>query len=688
MSADVANRPTPDKGQSGSSPRPAANEDVPEIGAWLHFGDDGTITVYCGKAEVGQSVRASLAQAVAEELRVPMARVQMVLGDTGRTPFDLGTYGSRTTPILAPRLRKVAASARALFVDRAAARWGVAAAALTVADGQVRHPPTGRAAGYSDLAGSQPLAEHWREDAAVTAPAAWTVAGRSVPKVAGAALVTGAHRYTPDLRRPGMLAGAILRPPAFGATLTTLDTRAAADLPGVTVVQEGEFVGITAPDRPAALRARAALQAAWDVPPPPVAQADLFAYFKTHPAPSDDGRQLGGPTIYEEGALAAGWAAADHTLEAAYTIAYIAHAPLEPRAAVAEWAGDHLTVWTGTQRPFGVRAELARAFGLAEEQVRVVVPDTGGAYGGKHTGEVALEAARLARAVSRPVQVVWTREEEFTWAYFRPAGLIEVRSAFRADGIITAWDYHNYNSGAAALRPPYAIAHQRVAFHPTAAPLRQGSYRALAATANHFARESHVDEIAARVGLDPVTLRLKNLRDPRLRTVLEAAATRFGWGTARPAPGHGCGIAAGTEKGSYIATCAEVAVDRVSGQARLVRVVAAFECGAIVNPDGLQNQVEGALVQALGGALFEQINFAGGRILTDRFSRYRVPRFGDVPPIEIVLLDRRDLPPAGAGETPIVGLAPAVGNAIYAATGHRLRALPLVPQDNLPPAAK
>jgi isoquinoline 1-oxidoreductase len=253
--------------------------------------------------------------------------------------------------------------------------------------------------------------------------------------------------------------------------------------------------------------------------------------------------------------------------------------------------------------------------------------------------------------------------------------------------MITAWDYHNYNSGAAAIRPPYAIAHQRVAFHTTEAPLRQGSYRALAATANHFARESHIDEIAARLGIDPLALRLTNLTDPRLRAVLEAAATRFGWGTTRPAPGHGCGLAAGTEKGSYIATCAEVAVDPASGHVRLVRVVAAFECGAIVNPDGLQNQVEGAIIQALGGALFEQIRFADGRILTDRFSRYRVPRFADVPPIETVLLDRRDLPSAGAGETPIVGLAPAVGNALYAATGQRLRSLPLLPGDNTRPTA-
>jgi isoquinoline 1-oxidoreductase len=682
---ETAQPVAPDRDESGRSPRPAWSEDAPAIGDWLHIAADGTITVYSGKAEVGQSVRASLAGAVAEELRVPAAQVQVILGDTARTPFDMGTFGSRTTPIMVARLHKVAAAAREWLTARAAAQWGVAPADLIAADGQVRHPPTGRAISYGTLTGGQPLPAPWAEDAPVTPPAAWTVAGQSADRVGGAALVTGRHRYTPDLRRPGMLAGAILRPPAFGATLTGLDSHAAEAMPGVTVVQAEGLVGVVAPDRPTALRARATLQATWDVPPDPL-PSDLYAYLKTHPDPAQTARRWGDAPTQEVGSVEAGRAAADFTLDTAYTVAYIAHAPLEPRAALAEWTSDEqLTVWTGTQRPFGVRGELVAAFGLPEAQVRVIVPDTGGAYGGKHSGEVAIEAARLARAVQRPVQIVWTREEEFTWAYFRPAGLIEIRSAARTGGTITTWEHDNYNSGPEAMRPPYAIPNQRVAFHGAEAPLRQGSYRALAATANHFARESHLDEIAHRAGLDPLALRLKHLDDPRLRAVLEAAATRFGWGgTGQQQPGHGCGLAVGTEKNSVVAACVEVAVDPPDGQVRLVRVVAAFECGAIVNPDNLRNQVEGALVQSLGGALFEQIAFAGGTILTHRFSRYRVPRFADVPPIETILLDRPDLPSVGAGETPMVVLAPALGNAIFAATGVRLRALPLVPTGVLP----
>jgi isoquinoline 1-oxidoreductase len=370
---------------------------------------------------------------------------------------------------------------------------------------------------------------------------------------------------------------------------------------------------------------------------------------------------------------------AEHRLQQTYTVAYIAHCPLEPRSATARWSGDSITVWTGTQRPFGVRGELAEAFRIPEERVRVMMPDTGSAYGGKHTGEAAIEAARLSRAAKRPVKLNWTREEEFSWAYFRPAGVIEVSSGMRADGAISAWEFHNYNSGSAGIRTFYEIPNQLIEFHTTKSPLRQGSYRGLAATANHFARESHMDELAHLVKMDPLDFRLKNLKDERLRAVFEAAAKQFGWGKVKSYAGQGFGIGGGFEKGGNVATAAEVAVDPTTGAVKLVRLVTAFECGAIVNPDHLLNQIQGANIMGLGGALFEAIEFENGRILNGRFSKYRLPRFSDVPVLEIVMLNRKDLPSAGAGETPMLGLAPAIGNAIFDATGLRLRSLPLVP---------
>ncbi|HXG67434.1 MAG TPA: molybdopterin cofactor-binding domain-containing protein [Blastocatellia bacterium] len=659
--------------ESGGGRRRGGGSMPQDIASWLHIAEDGAVTVYTGKVEVGQDIRTSLAQVVAEELRVPIASIQMIMGDTDLTPFDMGTFGSRTTPVMAAQLRKVAAAARELLVDLAAEQLPQSRGALLVQDGKVTDPATKRSLSFGQLTKGQKLVKTVTDSPPTTPVEQWKIAGKSVPKVDGRAFVTGSHRYTSDLKRPGMLYGKVLRPDAFNATLVSLDTREAEKLPGVTVVRDGDFIGVTAPSNQAASQAISAIRAEWKAAAQPSSQ-ELFDYLKKNPTQSQGFENR---SRHVQGSVAEGLAQADKRLEQTYTVAYIAHAPLEPRAAVAEWSDGKLTVWTGTQRPFGVRSELAEAFRIPEDRVRVIVPDTGSAYGGKHTGEAAVEAARLARAAGKPVKLVWTREEEFTWAYFRPAGVIEVRSGVKNDGTITAWEFHNYNSGGSAIRPLYAIAHQEIAFHPARSPLRQGSYRALAATANHFARETHIDELAHALKMDPLEFRLKNLQDERLRAVLEAAARAFGWGKKKTSDGQGFGIAGGFEKGGYVAACAEVAVDRARDALKIVRVVTAFECGAIINPDHLKNQIEGSVVMGIGGALFEAIEFAGGKILNPRFSRYRVPRFSDLPALETVLVDRKDLPSAGAGETPIVGLAPAVGNAIFDATGIRLRSLPM-----------
>ena len=646
-----------------------------DLGSWLHIGGDGKITAFTGKVEMGQNIRTSLAQQVAEELHASVSSVVLVMGDTDLTPFDLGTFGSRTTPQMGMQLRKVAASARELLIDMAAQRWHVDRSQLVAENGGITNSQTGKKISYGELTDGQKIAKMIPTDPALTPATQWHVAGVGTPKVDGKAFVTGSHQYTSDLTRPGMLFGKVLRPSAFNAKLASLDSTKTEKVPNVKVVHDGDFVGVVAPDPQAAEDALALLDAKWDAPTQS-SEADLFQELKTATNSSSGG--FGGRANHETGSLESGLASASKTLSQTYTVAYIAHAPLEPRAAVAEWTGEKLTVWTGTQRPFAVREELAAAFRVSLDHVRVIVPDTGSAYGGKHTGETAVEAARLAKAAGKPVKVVWTREEEFTWAYFRPAGVIEVRSGAREDGAITAWEFHNYNSGPAGIGTPYNIANQRIAFHPSNSPLRQGSYRALAATANHFARETHMDELAAAVKMDPLQFRLKNLTDARLRAVFETAATRFGWGKQRANAGHGFGIAGGFEKGGYIAACAEVAVDPSSRVVKIVRVVAAFDCGAVINPEGLRNQIAGAMVQGIGGAMFEAIHFQNGRILNPHFRDYRVPRFRDVPAIEVEIVNRKDAPSMGAGETPIVGLAPAVGNAIYSATGIRLRSLPLL----------
>jgi nicotinate dehydrogenase subunit B len=661
--------------ESGGGRSASRDAEPKELAAWLHIGEDGAVTVFTGKAELGQNIRTSLTQAVGEELRAPVASIRLVMGDTDLTPYEMGTFGSRTTPYMAPLLRRAAAAARNLLVELAAKQWNAEPGKLLATDGKVADPASGRSVEYKDLARGQALAKAVVGEPSLAPASHWKIAGQPLPKIHGADFVTGKHRFTPDTTLNTMLHGKVLRAPSFGATLVSLDASAAQAMPGVTVVHDGNFAGVAAKSQQEAARAVAALRAGWK-PTPQISQTELFDYLKKNSRPGE-GR-------HETGSVESALANAVHRLEATYTVQYIAHAPLEPRAAVAEWSGGKLTVWTGTQRPFGVRDELMEAFRLGADRVRVIVPDTGAAFGGKHTGDAAIEAARLAKAAGRPVKVVWTREEEFTWAYFRPAGVIEVRSGAQADGTLVAWEFHNYNSGGAAIRTPYDVPNQRIEFHPVDSPLRQGSYRALAATANFFARESHMDEVARAAKMDPLDFRLKNLKDERLRAVLEAAAKAFSWDRKKTSASQGFGIGGGIEKAGYVATCVEVAVNRAAKSVKIVRVVTAFDCGPVVNPDGLRNQIVGANIMGLGGALFEGINFENGRILNHRFSQYRVPRFSDVPPIEVVLVERKDLPSSGAGETPMLGLAPAIGNAIFDATGTRLRSLPMLPAGRLP----
>jgi isoquinoline 1-oxidoreductase len=663
----------------------AGRQQVPnDISAWLHIDADGKVTVFTGKVEIGQNIRTSLAQLVAEELMLPFDAITMVMGDTDLVPYDAGTFGSQSTPQMGPRLRTMAAAGRQALLELAAKQWSVDAATLTVADGKVTNSANKQALNYGQLTRGEKLVTTVSISAPLIPANAWKVAGTPIPKANGREFVTGKHKYPSDISLPGMMFGKVLRPTGFNATLGSLDTSAAEKLPGVKLVRDGDFIGVVAPDAYTAEQAIDTIKAKWTVSAQPSNQ-NIFEYLKNTP---ESGGRGGGsrpnPSVQPAVAPAQTTDSAPIQLDQSYTVQYIAHAPLEPRAAVAQWKDGKLTVWTGTQRPFGVKDELVAAFHLDPAQVRVIQPDMGSGYGGKHTGETAIEAARLAKAAGQPVRLVWTREEEFTWAYFRPAGLMELKGSVTRDGTLLAWEHSNYLSGNAGLPTPYNVPSPVTQYHASRSPLRQSSYRALASTANHFARESFMDELAHAVAMDPLAFRRKNLTDPRLLAVLNAAAEKFGWITAKSTPTRGFGIACGMEKGGHVATCAEVAIDSTAKTVKIVRVVQAWESGAVVNPDGLRNQNMGAVVQGIGGALLEAILFSDGRILNPHFADYRLPRFTDTPQVEIVLLDRKDLPSAGAGEIGIVGIAPAVGNAIFAATGARLRNMPMLPSTPVP----
>jgi isoquinoline 1-oxidoreductase len=637
------------------------------IAARIHIGQDGSITVLTGKVECGQGARAEITQAAAEELRVAPQSIQLIMADTSLTPDDGGTFGSQTTPRTIPVIRQAAAGARQVLVALAATKWSVDAKTIVAINGKVVHAPSGRQLLYSELAGgdSAKVFATTPPRIAVTSVDQWKVLGSPVMRNDARDLVTGTHQYPTDIDRPGMLYGKILRPPSYGAKLTAIDLTEAKAIPDIVVVHDGDFVGVAAPNSHIARKAIAALAktAKWSETQQ-ISSKDLYAHLLSNaggipdPDPSP---------------------AAKQTLKQTFNIAYLQHAPMEPRAAVAEFQDGQLTVWTGTQNPFAVRTEVQRALGLNANAVRVIVPDFGGGFGGKHTGETAVEAARLARAAGKPVWHRWTREEEFTWAYFRPAGVILTQAGLDASGSISSWYFVNINSGPSALNTPYNVGAKQEQVCNSDPPLRQGSYRGLAGTANHFARESFMDELAIAAGSDPLTFRLTHLDNPRIIAVLKAVAEKFDFANRwkNKMANVGVGLACGTEKGSYVAACAEIVVDPQQKTYSVRHVCQAFECGKILNPANLLSQVQGAVVMGLGGALREEVLFENGRITNGTFTDYEVPRFADLPELDVLLIDRSDQPPAGAGETPIMAVAPAIANALFHATGTRVRQMPI-----------
>lgn len=659
---------------TGETPSPEPSQvPVSEVGAWIHIGEDGKVTVYTGKVEVGQNIRTSLSQIVAEELMVAVSSVTMIMGDTDLVPYDAGTFGSRTTPQMGSQLRKAAATAREALVEMAAKNWNIPATELKAENGMIVNVAANKKIGYGELTKGQQLLMPISDKVQVIAAKDWKVSGKTVPKINERSFITGKHLYVSDMKLPGMLYGKVLRAPSYGAKLLEADVTKASSMSGVVVVKDGDFIGVAAPDVKTATRALQAIDAKWDESKGQPSNENIFDYLVKNASGAGGGRNSGNA----KGDVEQGLSGADFKHSKTYYIHYIAHVPLEPRTAVAEWTDGKLTVWTGTQRPFGVQEELIDAFKLKKEKVRVIMPDTGSGYGGKHSGEAAIEAARLAQEAKKPVKIVWSRQEEFTWAYFRPGGVIEVSAGVNKDGTITAWKFINYNSGGAGLDTQYKVSNQQIAHIPSNTPLRQGSYRGLAATANVFARECHMTDLAGLIKMDQLAFRIKNLEDDRFIDVLQTAAKAFGWNGAK-AHGHGYGIAGGFEKGGYVGCCAEVMINS-DKEVKIIRITQAFDCGAIVNPHHLENQAMGSIIQGLGGALFEAIDFANGKILNSGLSDYRVPRFSDVPKIEIVLIDRKDKPSAGAGEANIVGVAPAIRNAIVDAAGPALNTLPMLP---------
>lgn len=646
-----------------------------EISARYLFEESGRITAFTGKVEIGQGSRTLISQAVAEEFFVPLARVHLVMGDTARVPDDGGTWASLTTPQTIPAVRATGAYARSLFLLAAARTWQVEPATLRLEDGAVIGPAGKRLTLFqaarlaSDLPATDALSR------TPVSPREWKVLGQSVPPVRGREIVTGAPIYASDLRIPGMLHGAMVRGPHYKAKIAQV--RGKDRLPAaVKVIHDGDFLGVVAPDAHTARAAAQSLGVVWE--PSVLVPADKLAeHFKETAKEPVFQKGARYPALLTKGDAYNGYFAAPRKLASTYTTAYVAHVPLETSSAIASWEGDQLTVHYGCQAPFLTMELLARTFGIPEANVRVIAHDTGSGFGGKQGGVVAVEAAKLAREAGKPVKLCWTRDDEFQANYFRPQALIEVRSGADAKGQIQAFDFHNYNSGASGLPIPYHFPNYYLGYHPANSPLRQGSYRALAAVANTFARELHMEEWAVGLREDSIAFRLRHIEDARLKEAIQRGAERFGWGKGSGRPGVAQGMACTLEKDARLAFFVEV---QAGGRdVKLLRALMVFDPGAVLNPDNLRNQIVGNVTQAIGPALFERIAWDESRLRTRRLSQYRVPRFSDLPEIEVELIDRRDIPAAGAGESPNTVVAPAIAAAIRRATGLWLRDLPLLP---------
>ncbi len=651
-----------------------------DINAYLHIAEDGKVTLFSGKIEMGQGVETSLAQEAAEELGVGLDAISVVMGDTATCPWDAGTWGSMTTRFFGPAVRAAAAQARLVLTDLAAQRLGVRRSELAVENGAVYVKSNRRRrVTYGELAKGQQITHTVSEKAVLRTAREFTVMGRSAKRFDGRAKVTGAAKYAGDIRLPGMLYARILRPPAHGATPKSVDTSAANAMSGVTVVNQGGLVAVLAADPETAERALGAVKAEWNVPAAAVDTESIFQHLMT---------AAGDPeTPVSEGDLSAGRTAAAKTIETTYYNSYVAHAPMEPHTSVAEVKDGKVTVWAATQSPFGTQPQVARALSFRPEDVRVLTPYVGGGFGGKSAGQQSVEAARLSQIVGKPVMVAWTRAEEFFYDTFRPAAVVKIASGVDAGGRVTLWDYEVYAAGGRGSDITYDFPNRRVrvyqgrtreGYHPFAT----GPWRAPGANTNRFAFEQQIDIMARAAGMDPLEFRLKNTKDPRMLAVLRRVAEMAHW-TPRAEPrkdGTGRGLAFGTDVGTYVAHVADVTVDRSTGAVKVQRVFCAQDMGIVVNPRGAEVQTEGGITMGLGYCFSEETVFQGGAIQTRNFDTYGFTKMSWTPEIQVSLVRNDAIDTQGGGEPGIINMGAVIANAIYDATGARLTRLPMTPE--------
>ncbi|OFY64089.1 MAG: hypothetical protein A2V64_12845 [Bacteroidetes bacterium RBG_13_43_22] len=646
-----------------------------DYNAFLRIAEDGTVTCYSGKIEMGQGIITSLAQMMADELNVSLEKVKMILGDTDLCPYDQGTWGSLTTRSFGPNARAAAAEAKAVLIELASAQLGVPASQLEVREGVVidtKNPQN--TVSYGQLAKGQKLEKYLDVKPAVEDHTKFTYVGKPYKHSDAKLKVTGEAKYAGDMKLPGMVFARILRPPSHGAKLTSVDVSGAEKVEGVKVVRDGDFIAVVSENRDRVDEAIAKIKADYSFDELNVNDRNLKEWMLNAESRVN--------VVKTDGDLIIGRQQSAKIFEHTYNDPYLAHCAIETHTALAVFEGDKVTVWASTQSPFGLQDGIIRELGLTREKVRVITPFVGGGFGGKAAYQQGVEAARLAKLTGKPVMVVWTRDEVFFYDTFHPAGVVKINSGIDNSGKITMWDYHVYFSGTRGAETTYDVPNAKTTSYSEnpkvfrVHPFGTGPWRAPNNNMNTFARETQADIMASAAGIDPLEFRLKNLKDEKMIACWKSVAETFGYTAGKTPSGRGIGIACGTDAGTWVATMAEVKVDKSTGKVKVVRVACTQDMGLCVNPQGALIQMEGCIAMALGYTFTEELKFEGGKILDRNFDSYQIPRFSWMPKTDCVILDRKDQAPQGGGEPAIITVGAAVGNAIFDATGARLFRMP------------
>ena len=645
-----------------------------EFNAFLQIAEDGSVNCYTGKIEMGQGIITSLAQIMADELEVPFEKVKMVMGDTELCPWDGGTNGSQTTRSFSPHMRVAAAEAKTVLLQLGSEYLHIPVSQLQVKNGLISDIKNDKnKVTYGDLTKGKRIEKHIDGKPDLKDYAKFENVGKPYLHQDARLKVTGEAKYSADIQLPGLLHARLLRPPSHGAKLLTADTSEAEKIKGVQVVHDGDFVAVLSDDRDRVDQAIVKIKAGYSFNEIKVDDKTIFDRILKAESVAN--------VVRNNGDTETGKKISDSVTESEFHNSYVAHSPIEPHAATATIEGDKITVWVSTQQPFRAQETIAREMNVPLEKVRIITPFLGGGFGGKSAHLQAVEAVKLAKIAGKPVVVAWTRQEEFFYDTFRPAAVVKITSGFDKSGKITLWDFHTYYAGTRGSDTIYDVPNARTTDYARGSvhPFGTGAWRAPANKTNTFARESQINIMASKAGIDPLEFRLKNLKDEKMITVLKAVAEKFGYTPAKNPSGRGYGIACGTDAGTWVAAIAEVKVDKNTGHVQVIRVACAQDMGLCVNPEGAALQMEGCITMGLGYALTEEIQFQGGDIKNHSFDTYEIPHFSWVPKIDTMILDRKDQAPQGGGEPPIICMGAVIANAVFDATGARLYQLPMTP---------